>query len=62
MDWNIEKRFVTWLLFALNGLHIFDVYFQMHVMSKRCPRIFLVFVYEMLCHWCTLDTNLVGTI
>ena len=42
----------------------FDVYFQMHAMSKRCPRTFLIFVYEMLCHWSmyTLDTNLVGTI
>ena len=47
MDWNIEKRCITQLLFVLNGLHIFDVYFQMHVMSKRCPRIFLIFVYEM---------------
>ena len=40
----------------------FDLYFQMHVMSKRRPRTFLIFVYEMLCHWYTLDTNLVGTI
>ena len=59
MDWNIEKRCITRLLFVLNGLHIFDVYFQMHIMSKRRPRIF---VYEMLCHWFTSDTNLVGTI
>ena len=62
MDWNIEKRCITWLLFVLNGLHIFDVYFQMHVMSKRRPRIFLIFVYEMFCHWSTSDTNLVGMI
>ena len=46
MDWNIEKRCITWLLFVLNGLHIFDVYFQMHVMSKRCPRIFISLVEE----------------
>ena len=49
-------------LFVLNGLHFFDVYFQMHVMSKRRPRTFLIFVYEMLCHWFTSGTNLVGTI
>ena len=29
-------------------------WFQMHVMSKRRPRTFLIFVYEMLCHWFTL--------
>ena len=62
MDWNIEKRCITRLLFVLNGLHIFDVYFQTHAMSKRRPRTFLIFVYEMLCHWLTLGTNLVGTI
>ena len=44
------------------GLHIFDVYFQMHVMSKCRPRIFLIFVYEMPSHWSTLGTNLVGMI
>ena len=54
MDWNIEKRCITWLLFVLNGLHIFDAYFQMHVMSKWCPRVF-EFLY-MRCfviglHW-----------
>ena len=62
MDWNVEKRCITQLLFVLNGLHFFDVYFQMHVMSKRRPRTFLIFVYEMLCHWFTSGTNLVGTI
>ena len=63
MDWNIEKRDApTRLLFVLNGLNIFDVYFQMHAMSKRRSRIFLIFVYEMLSHWSTLGTNLVGTI
>ena len=51
MDWDIEKRCITRLLFVLNGLHIFDVYFQMHVMSKSHPRIFLIFAYEILCHW-----------
>ena len=60
MDCNIEKRCITQLLFVLNGLHFFDLYFQMHVMSKRRPRTFLIFVYEMLCHWSTSDTNLVG--
>ena len=44
MDWNIEKRCITRLLFVLNGLHVFDLYFQMHVMSKRRPRTFL-FLY-----------------
>ena len=62
MDWNIEKRCITRLLFVLNGQHIFDVYFQMHIMCKRHPRTLLMFVYEMLCHWSTSDTNLVGTI
>ena len=33
--------------FVLNGL-LFYVHFQMHVMSKRRPRTFLIFVYEML--------------
>ena len=28
MDWNIEKRCITRLLFVLNGLHIFDVNFK----------------------------------
>ena len=40
----------------------FDLYFQMHVMSKRRPRTFLIFVHEIHCHWSTLDTNLVGMI
>ena len=62
MDWNIEKRCITQLLFVLNGLHIFDVYFQMYVMFKRRPRIFYIFDYEMLCHWFTSGKNLVGTI
>ena len=62
MDWNIEKRCITWLLFVLNGLHFFDLYFQMQVMSKRRLRIFLIFIYEMLCHWSTSGTNLVGMI
>ena len=35
-----KKRCITQLLLVLNGLHIFDVYFQMHVMFKRRPRIF----------------------
>ena len=43
MDWNIEKRCITWLLFVLNGLHVFYVYFKMRVMSKRHTRIFFYF-------------------
>ena len=42
--------------------HFFDLYFQMHVMSNAVPGLFLIFAYEMLCHWSTSDTNLVGTI
>ena len=57
MDWNIEKRYITRLLFVLNGLHIklfFDVYFQMYVVSKLNLRIFYIlymkyFVIDL--HW-----------
>ena len=46
----------------IEWLTCFDVHFEMLVMSKRNPRIFLFFVYEMLCHWSTSETNLVETI
>ena len=59
---SIKKRYITRLLFILNGSLVFDVHFEMLVMSKRNPRIFLFFVYEMLCHWSTSETNLVETI
>ena len=39
MDWNVEKRCITWLSFVLNGLHFIDLYFEMNVMAKR--RIYL---------------------
>ena len=38
----------------------FDLYFQMHVMSKRRPRTFLIFVYEMLCHLLALGMIISG--
>ena len=61
MDWNIEKMHYMTVV-CTKWLHIFDMYFQMHVMSKCHPRTFLIFVYEMLCHCSTSDMNLVGTI
>ena len=61
---NIKKRNITEssVLIVLNGLCIYDVHFEMFVMSKRNPRIFLFFVYETLCHWSTSETNLAATI
>ena len=45
-----NKRCITQLLFLLSGLNIFDVHFKLHIMSQRHPKIFLFFVYAMLCH------------
>ena len=49
------------VLIVLNGLCIYDVHFEMYVMSKRNPKIF-IFVYEMLCHWSTSEMNLAAMI
>ena len=50
------------VLIVLNGLCIYDVHFEMYVMSKGNPRIFLFFVYEMLCHCSTSEMSLAATI
>ena len=57
----LKKKHYTTVV-CTEWLHIFDVYFQMYVMSKRLPRIFSIFAYEMFYHWSTSDTNLVETI
>ena len=50
MDWNIEKRCITRLLLVLSGLHIFDVYFQMHLTYvQTTPQDFFNFCTYMKC-------------
>ena len=61
MDWNVEEMHYMAVV-CTEWFTFFNVYFQMHVMSKRRPRTFLISAYEMLCHWFTSGTNLVGTI
>ena len=36
------------VLIALNGLCIYDIYFEMYIMSKRNPRIFYFFCMKCL--------------
>ena len=45
------KRYITCLLFALDGLCIFDVHFKMYVMSKRNPKIFYFLCFVIKLHW-----------
>ena len=49
---NVRKRFITRLLFILFLIYILKC---LLAISKRNPRIFLFFVYEILCRWSTSE-------